>query len=61
MGLLQPAVLVGRNRLNAPGRSAGIMQCNYCGAEIPVLYPFSMCPSCGQPLAAPSESAGKAF
>ncbi|MFT0899286.1 hypothetical protein [Candidatus Methanoprimaticola sp. MG2] len=26
------------------------MSCAFCGKDIPSLYPFSMCPTCGQPI-----------
>lgn len=34
------------------------MRCIYCGKEIPSLYPFSMCPTCGQPIDGPATPAG---
>ncbi len=30
------------------------MRCTYCGKDIPTLYPFSMCPECGQPIDRPA-------
>lgn len=37
------------------------MKCVYCGMEIPKIYPFSMCPSCGQPIDLSPATQGKAF